>query len=65
AERIPVVFHIELSNEKIADILCEETGAQKLLLHGVHNLTRRDFDNGASYYGLMTQNIRNLKTALY
>ncbi|MDR2798232.1 MAG: zinc ABC transporter substrate-binding protein [Treponema sp.] len=65
AERLPVVFHIELSNEKIADILCEETGAKKLLLHAVHNVSKRDFDNGASYYGLMTQNIRNLQEALY
>jgi zinc transport system substrate-binding protein len=65
AETIPVVFHIELSNEKIADILCEETGAQKLLLHAVHNITKRDFDNGVSYYGLMSQNIRNLQVALY
>jgi zinc transport system substrate-binding protein len=65
AERLPVVFHIELSNEKIADILCEETGAKKLLLHAVHNVSKRDFDNGASYYSLMTQNIRNLREALY
>ncbi|MDR0722047.1 MAG: zinc ABC transporter substrate-binding protein [Treponema sp.] len=65
AEKLPVVFHIELSNEKIADILCEETGAKKLLLHAVHNVSKRDFENGASYYGLMTQNIRNLKEALY
>ncbi|MDR1302365.1 MAG: metal ABC transporter substrate-binding protein [Treponema sp.] len=64
-ETIPVVFHIELSNEKIADILCEETGAQKLLLHAVHNITKRDFDTGVSYYGLMSQNIRNLQVALY
>ncbi|MDR2393623.1 MAG: metal ABC transporter substrate-binding protein [Treponema sp.] len=65
AETIPVVFHIELSNEKIADALCEETGAQKLLLHAVHNITKRDFDTGTSYYGLMTQNLRNLQVALY
>jgi zinc transport system substrate-binding protein len=65
AEKLPVVFHIELSNEKIADILCEETGAKKLLLHAVHNVSKRDLDNGASYYGLMTQNMRNLREALY
>jgi zinc transport system substrate-binding protein len=65
AETIPVVFHIELSNEKIADTLCEETGAQKRLLHAVHNITKRDFDTGKSYYSLMTQNLQNLKPALY
>jgi zinc transport system substrate-binding protein len=65
AERIPVVFHIELSNEKIADAICGETGARKLLLHAVHNISKRDFDRGANYYGLMSQNVQNLKEALY
>jgi zinc transport system substrate-binding protein len=65
SEKIPVVFHIELSNEKIADTICEETEAKKLLLHAVHNISKRDFDRGANYYGLMSQNIQNLKEALY
>jgi zinc transport system substrate-binding protein len=65
AERLPVVFYIELSNEKIADTLCEETRAKKLLLHAVHNVSKRDFDRGANYYDLMTANIQNLRQALY
>jgi zinc transport system substrate-binding protein len=64
AEQIPVVFHIELSNEKIADTICEETGAKKLLLHAVHNVSKRDFDRGASYYSLMSGNVETLRTAL-
>jgi zinc transport system substrate-binding protein len=64
-EKIPVVFHIELSNEKIADAICEETGAKKMLLHAVHNITKRDFDRGTGYYDLMSQNIKNLREALY
>ncbi|MDR1239153.1 MAG: metal ABC transporter substrate-binding protein [Treponema sp.] len=65
AEKIPVIFHIELSNEKIADTICEETGAQKMLFHAVHNISKRDFERGANYYGLMSQNLQNLETALY
>jgi zinc transport system substrate-binding protein len=65
AEKIPVVFHIELSNEKIADTICEETGARKLLFHAVHNISQRDFDRGENYYTLMTKNIPTLKEALY
>lgn len=64
-EKIPVVFHIELSSEKTADIICESTGAKKLLLHTGHNLTKSEFEAGVSYYDLMTQNIANLKEALY
>jgi zinc transport system substrate-binding protein len=65
AEKIPVVFHIELSNEKIAAAICEETEAKKMLLHAVHNITKRDFDRGAGYYELMSQNVKNLREALY
>ena len=65
AEKLPVVFHIELSNEKIADVICEETGAKKMLLHAVHNVSKRDFDRGANYYDLMSQNVKNLRASLY
>jgi zinc transport system substrate-binding protein len=64
-EKIPVVFHIELSNERIADAICEETGANKRLLHAVHNITKRDFDNGVGYYDLMSRNVTALREALY
>jgi zinc transport system substrate-binding protein len=64
SEKIPVVFHIELSNEKIADTICEETGAKKLLLHAVHNVSKRDFERGESYYSLMSGNVANLRAAL-
>jgi zinc transport system substrate-binding protein len=63
-ERIPVVFHIELSNEKIADTICEETGAQKGLFHGAHNVSKREFEGGATYLGLMTKNNEMLREAL-
>ena len=64
-EQIPVVFHIELSNEKMADTLCAETGAKKLLLHSCHNISKDDFQNGLSYLKLMTRNVTALKEALY
>ncbi|MEA4846983.1 MAG: metal ABC transporter substrate-binding protein [Clostridiaceae bacterium] len=63
-ENIPVVFHIELSNEKMADTICEATGAKKLLLHACHNISKNDFEKGVSYLDLMKANIENLKEAL-
>jgi len=65
AENIPVVFHIELSNERMANTISEETGAKKLLLHSVHNITKRDFDSGIGYLELMRRNIEALREALY
>jgi zinc transport system substrate-binding protein len=64
AEKIPVVFHIELGNERMADTIAEETGAEKLLLHACHNISKRDFENGITYVDLMRQNVENLRRAL-
>ncbi|MDD4565588.1 MAG: metal ABC transporter substrate-binding protein [Eubacteriales bacterium] len=63
-ENIPVVFHIELSNEKMADTICEATGAKKLLLHACHSISKNDFENGVSYLDLMTANVKAIKEAL-
>ena len=64
SENIPVVFHMELSSEKTADIICEATGAKKLLLHSAHNVSKKEFDSGANYIDLQKANIVNLKEAL-
>ncbi len=64
AEQIPVVFYIELSNERMADTICEATGAKKLLFHSCHNVSKSDFDGGATYVSLMRQNVDNLKEAV-
>ncbi len=63
-ENIPAVFHIEFSNEKMADTISEATGAEKLLLHSCHNITKDDFENGITYLELMTCNVDTLKEAL-
>ena len=64
-EKIPVVLHIELSNQKMAKAIAEATGAQVRQLHAAHNLTRQDFQNGLGYLDFMRQNIAVLKEALY
>lgn len=61
---IPAVFYIEFSNEKMADIICEETGCEKLLFHSCHNVTAAQLADGVSYLALMEQNLVNLKEAV-
>lgn len=61
---VPAVLHIEFSNEKMADIICEETGCKKLLFHSCHNVTRQELDDGVSYLELMRQNVLTVKEAL-
>ena len=65
AENIPVVLYIEFSNQKMADTLCEATGAQKRLFHSCHNLTKAELDGGKTYLSLMKDNLAVLKEALY
>ena len=61
---IPVVFHIELSNGKIAETIAKESGAKVMEFNAVHNITKDDFDNGITYIDYMKKNIEALKEAL-
>lgn len=64
AEQIPVVFYIEFSNEKMADIISESTGVKKMLFHSCHNVSRDDIQNGVSYLELMRRNVETLREAI-
>ena len=63
-EKIPVVFTIEFSNGKIADTICESTGAKKLEFHSCHNVSATELKRGETYVSLMHRNLSALKTAL-
>ena len=63
-EEIPVVFHVELANEDMADIVCDETGAAKRQFNACHNVTRAQFNDGVTYLDLMWENTTVLKEAL-
>ena len=58
------VFYIELSNQKMADAICEHTGAKKLELHSCQSIRYDDFENGIHYTDIMKNNLQNLKEAL-
>lgn len=61
---IPAVLYIEFSNQKMADIVCEDTGCTKLLFHSCHNVSADDLRDGVTYLALMRQNIETVKEAL-
>ena len=63
-EKVKVVFHIELSNGKIAKTIADETGAKVLEFHSAHNISQSDFDAGVTYVDIMNKNINVLKEAL-
>lgn len=62
-DNIPVVFYTEFSNMKVANAICEASGAKPLMLHSCHNVSMEDFKNGESYLSLMYKNLGNLKEA--
>jgi zinc transport system substrate-binding protein len=63
-DNIPVVFHMELSNEQICNAICEATGAKSAMLSAVHNISKSDFEAGVTYIDLMEHNLKVLKEAL-
>ena len=62
--KTPAVMYIEFSNEKMADIICEDTGCKKLLFHSCHNVSAKEFEEGITYMELMRSNLESLKEAL-
>lgn len=63
-DKIPVVFHMELSSEAMCNTICSETGAKKAQLNAVHNVSKIDFEKGVGYLDLMEENIEVLNEAL-
>lgn len=61
---LPAVFYIEFSNEKMADMICEDTGCAKLLFHSCHNVSADELRDGVGYLELMQKNLEALKEAL-
>lgn len=64
-DQAPVVYYEELSNHKAADAICAETGAEALLLHSCHNISKAEYQAGVTYLSLMEQNRDNLIEGLF
>lgn len=63
-EQAPAVLYIEFSNQKMADIVCEDTGCEKLLFNSCHNVTADQLRGGVTYLELMRGNLETVKEAL-
>ncbi len=61
---LPVVFTIEMSTGRIADTICEETGATRMTLYSCHNITADMVSDGVSYLDMMWWNVDTLRVAL-
>ena len=63
-ENIPVVYTIELSSQKVARAIAETTGAKVVTFHSCQQITREEFNSGASYLDLMWDNAEALREGL-
>lgn len=64
AHDIASVFYLEFSSAKIADRVCDMTGARAVMLHPLHNISARDMQQGTSFLTLMTENYLAIKEAI-
>ena len=58
------IYFEELIDPKSAKLIARETGAEILLLHGAHNLSKEDLKAGKGYIDIMEDNLKNLKRGL-
>lgn len=63
-KKIPVVFYLDFSNGKTANLIAEDTGAKTLRFSSCHNITKNEFACGETYISLMENNANALKEAL-
>lgn len=64
ASETKVIYFEELIDPRVAKVIAEETGAEMLMLHGAHNLSKDELASGITYIGIMEQNLENLKKGL-
>lgn len=58
------IYHEELIDPKVAQVIVDETGVRLLLLHGAHNISKEDLESGKTYMEIMYDNLENLKEGL-
>lgn len=63
-DKLPAVFHIELSGTDICETVAEACGVQILQFNACHNITATQFEEGATYISLMRENVEALRIAL-
>ncbi len=63
-DRIPVIYCVEQSSRKTAQIIQESTGTAICEFHSCHNVTKEQLEAGVTYVDLMRKNIGVLEKGL-
>lgn len=59
-----VIYYEELTDPKMAREIANETGAEPVLFHSCHNLSKDDFGKGLTYLEIMKKNVKALRKGL-
>ena len=58
------IFYMEKSNTVFAEKIASTIGIKTAMLHSCHNITREQFEEKATYYSLMKNNLKLISEAL-
>ncbi len=58
------IYYEELIDPKVARTIAAESGAKMELLHGAHNVSSDEMKSGASFLGIMRENLKKLEKGL-
>lgn len=60
-EGIEYIFHMENTNKMLSDVICEDTGCKAVEFNSIHNISRRQFEEGLDYVDFMNVNLGVMK----
>lgn len=63
-ERVRTVFFERLVSPRLAETVARDAGVETAVLDPIEGLTQAEQDKGVTYFTLMRQNLRELRTAL-
>lgn len=63
-DKIEYIFFEELLRPKVAEAISSETGVKLELLHGAHNISKKEFQDQTSFISIMGENLEKLKKGL-
>lgn len=61
---LKTIYYEELIDPKVAKVIAAQTGAEMLLLHGAHNVSKDELLAGVTYLNIMEENLERLKQGL-
>lgn len=61
SKQIKTVYYEELIDPKIARVIASESGADLVMLHAAHNVSKDELKEGVSYIDIMKANLEKLK----